>query len=115
MASPYYEIAHPEAAVFKIEAHYSLCDYSGGQTLVARLHQRLMPMILETSMQARFLIPMAISLGFGVMFATVITLVFVPAFYLALEDLRSGTGRALAWFRGDAPGGQADLELPSNP
>ncbi len=47
----------------------------------------LMPMILETSVQARFLIPMAISLGFGVMFATGITLVIVPCLYLILEDV----------------------------
>ena len=48
----------------------------------------LMPMILETSRQARFLIPMAISLGFGILFATFITLVMVPCFYLLLEDVR---------------------------
>lgn len=47
----------------------------------------LSPMILETSRQARFLIPMAISLGFGILFATLITLVLVPALYLILEDL----------------------------
>ncbi len=47
----------------------------------------LMPMILETSVQAKFLIPMAISLGFGILFATAITLVLVPALYLILEDL----------------------------
>jgi multidrug efflux pump subunit AcrB len=46
----------------------------------------LMPMILETSVQARFLIPMAISLGFGVLFATLVILVLVPSFYLAVED-----------------------------
>lgn len=46
----------------------------------------LMPMILETSMQAQFMIPMAISLGFGVVFATVITLVLVPVIYRILED-----------------------------
>jgi multidrug efflux pump subunit AcrB len=48
----------------------------------------LMPMILEPSLQARFLIPMAISLGFGVLFATFITLVFVPVAYLILDDIR---------------------------
>ncbi|MCB9494065.1 MAG: efflux RND transporter permease subunit [Desulfobacteraceae bacterium] len=48
----------------------------------------LMPMILETSRQARFLIPMAISLGFGVLFATIITLVMVPCFYLMTEDIK---------------------------
>lgn len=47
----------------------------------------LMPMILETSIQARFLVPMAISLGFGVLFATAITLILVPSLYLILEDI----------------------------
>ena len=48
----------------------------------------LAPMIFETSRQARFLIPMAISLGYGVLFATFVVLLLVPALYLALEDLR---------------------------
>ena len=48
----------------------------------------LAPMIFETSMQARFLIPMAISIGFGILFATIIILAIVPAFYLAIEDIR---------------------------
>ena len=48
----------------------------------------LAPMILETSRQARFMIPMAISLGFGMLFATVILLVLVPCLYLSLENLR---------------------------
>ena len=47
----------------------------------------LAPMIFETSRQARFLIPMAISLGFGILFATIITLLLVPSLYLVLEDL----------------------------
>lgn len=47
----------------------------------------LAPMIFETSMQARFIIPMAISLGFGILFGTVIILTIVPAVYLILEDL----------------------------
>lgn len=50
----------------------------------------LTPMLLERSVQARFLMPMAVSLAFGVLFATVITLVLVPAGYLILEDLRRG-------------------------
>ena len=53
----------------------------------------LAPMILETSRQARFMIPMAISLGFGILFATIIVLVLVPCFYLILEDF-------VAFFRG---------------
>lgn len=51
----------------------------------------LAPMIFETSRQARFLIPMAISLGYGILFATVITLVLVPAFYMIIEDLKRWT------------------------
>lgn len=48
----------------------------------------LAPMIFETSLQARFLIPMAISLGFGVLFVTAIVLVLVPALYCAVEDVK---------------------------
>ena len=47
----------------------------------------LTPLMLETSVQARMLIPMGISLAFGVIVATAITLVLVPAAYLVLEDL----------------------------
>jgi len=45
------------------------------------------PMILERSLQAQFLIPMAVSLGFGVLFATLITLLLIPCGYLILDDL----------------------------
>jgi len=48
----------------------------------------LAPMIFETSPEARFMIPMAISLGFGVLAATLITLILVPALYLIIEDIR---------------------------
>jgi len=44
----------------------------------------LLPMITETSIQARVLIPMAISLGFGVLFATGITLLLIPALYMII-------------------------------
>ncbi|MBU4130410.1 MAG: efflux RND transporter permease subunit [Proteobacteria bacterium] len=54
----------------------------------------LAPIILETSRQAKFLIPMAISLGFGILFATFITLGMVPCLYMILED-------AKAFFAGD--------------
>ncbi len=61
----------------------------------------LTPMILERSIQARFLIPMAAGLGFGVLFATGITLLLIPCLYLILEDihllfkrLASGLGRS---------------------
>ena len=46
----------------------------------------LAPMIFESSRQARFMIPMALSLGFGILFATVITLILVPCLYLLIED-----------------------------
>lgn len=49
-------------------------------------------MIFETSLQARFLIPMAISLGFGILFATLIALVIVPCLYLALVDVKRRLG-----------------------
>ncbi|MGD8530292.1 MAG: efflux RND transporter permease subunit, partial [Syntrophobacterales bacterium] len=47
----------------------------------------LAPLILETSVQAQFLIPMAISTGFGLLFATSITLLLIPSLYLVLEDV----------------------------
>jgi multidrug efflux pump subunit AcrB len=53
----------------------------------------IMPMVLETDMQARFLIPMAVSLAFGILFATVITLFLVPGIYLILEDVKNLLGR----------------------
>ena len=46
----------------------------------------LLPLLFETSLQAQFLIPMAISLSFGVLFATLMTLLLVPSFYSILED-----------------------------
>jgi multidrug efflux pump subunit AcrB len=61
----------------------------------------LAPMIAETSVQARFLVPMAISLGFGIIFATVIILLVVPSLYIIQEDI-------LGFFR--APPESADAE-----
>jgi len=52
----------------------------------------LAPMIFETSLQARFLIPMAVSLGYGIVFATAITLILVPTLYRVLEDVKSWFG-----------------------
>ena len=58
----------------------------------------LTPLLLEKSVSAQFLIPMAISLAFGVAFATVVTLFLVPCGYIILEDLkklaRKAAGRA---------------------
>ncbi|WP_421134511.1 efflux RND transporter permease subunit [Alteromonas sp. A079] len=49
----------------------------------------LMPIVFERSLQAQVVIPMAISLAFGILFATVITLLLVPALYLILDDIKS--------------------------
>ena len=54
----------------------------------------LAPMILETSRQAKFMIPMAISLGFGIVFATFVTLLLVPNLYLIFEDIKRVFGFA---------------------
>jgi multidrug efflux pump subunit AcrB len=63
----------------------------------------LTPIILETSNQAHHLIPMAISLGFGIVFATGIILVIVPSLYLIFEDL---TAALRAAPRRDGAGGE---------
>jgi len=62
----------------------------------------LMPMLLETDMQAKFLIPMAVSLGFGILFATAITLILVPSIYVVFEDVRSLFLKAMSLFRRSA-------------
>ena len=49
----------------------------------------LIPLIFEKSTQAQFLIPMAVSLGFGILFATFITLLLIPVNYMVLEDIRA--------------------------
>ena len=46
----------------------------------------LTPLIMEKSTQAQFLIPMAVSLGFGILFATLLTLILIPTFYLIVND-----------------------------
>lgn len=48
----------------------------------------LMPLLMERSSAAQFLIPMAISLGFGILFATLITLILVPTNIMIVEDIR---------------------------
>ena len=48
----------------------------------------LLPILLETSLSAEFVTPMAVSLGFGILFATVITLILIPCLYLVLNDLK---------------------------
>jgi multidrug efflux pump subunit AcrB len=57
----------------------------------------LAPMIFETSRQARFMIPMALSLGYGILFAALISLILVPCLYVLYEDVLNAVRR---WFRG---------------
>jgi multidrug efflux pump subunit AcrB len=59
----------------------------------------LMPIILERSNQAQWLVPMALSLGFGVLFVTGIALVLVPCLYMMIEDMKHG----VRWLVGLSP------------
>jgi len=69
----------------------------------------LMPLLLEKSVQARFLIPMAVSLGCGVLFATFVSLLIVPSIYVVLEDCRG----FFAWLYG--PSGRSVPAQASDP
>ncbi|TNC83015.1 MAG: acriflavine resistance protein B [Oleiphilus sp.] len=69
-------VANAAAARFRPVVLTSLTTFLG-----------LMPLLFEKSTQAQFLIPMAVSLGFGILFATVITLFLVPVNYLVIEDI----------------------------
>jgi multidrug efflux pump subunit AcrB len=64
----------------------------------------LTPLMFERSLQAQYLIPMAISLAFGVMFATFITLLLVPCGYLILDDLAGALRRSPPPARRAGPG-----------
>ncbi len=58
----------------------------------------LLPLMLETSLHAQFLIPMAVSLGFGVVFATVITLYLIPCSLLVAEDCGTVLSHMKQWY-----------------
>ena len=81
-ASPHEAITQGGALRFRAVILTSLTTFAG-----------LTPMILERSLQAQFLIPMAVSLGFGVLFATGVTLLLVPCGYMILEDLHNLVGK----------------------
>ncbi len=61
------------------------------------------PIILETSLQAYHLVPMAISLGFGIVFSTSIMLLLVPCLYMMLEDINNLLGRRHRFEAADGP------------
>lgn len=71
----------------------------------------LLPIVLEKSLQAKMVIPMAISLAFGILFATVITLLLIPCLYLILDDTKRGLKTMLSWYglaEKPAPKSQSD-------
>ncbi|MES2982854.1 MAG: efflux RND transporter permease subunit [Verrucomicrobiota bacterium] len=59
----------------------------------------LLPLLFDRSLQAQMLIPMATSLAFGILFATIITLFLIPCSYLAAEEIRGLLGKAWVWWR----------------
>ena len=59
----------------------------------------LLPLILDDSLQNQMLVPMAVSLGFGLLFATVITLYLIPSAYLITEELLEFVRRGWRWYR----------------
>ncbi|MEM7257797.1 MAG: efflux RND transporter permease subunit, partial [Pseudomonadota bacterium] len=61
----------------------------------------LMPLIFEKSTQAQFLIPMAVSLGFGILFSTLVTLILIPCNYMVFEDLKALGPRFFHWLKGE--------------
>jgi hypothetical protein len=54
--------------------------------------------MFDPSLQAQFLIPMAVSMGFGIMFATVITLYLIPCTLLIADDVSVLLNRAVRWY-----------------
>ena len=83
-ASAYDAVIHSGSARFRPILLTSITTFAG-----------LTPLIFERSIQAQFLIPMAVSLAFGILFATVITLFLIPCAYLATEDIKRLLKKAL--------------------
>jgi multidrug efflux pump subunit AcrB len=59
----------------------------------------LIPTIFDKSPEAQFLNPMAVSIGFGMLFGTFITLLLVPSAYLAVEDLVLKFRKGIHWYK----------------
>jgi len=68
----------------------------------------LFPLILERSFQAQFLIPMAISVAFGVLFGTILLLLYFPSLIMYFNDLRRV--RWWLWIGGETPPTKMDVE-----
>ncbi|BAJ00695.1 efflux RND transporter permease subunit [Shewanella violacea] len=58
----------------------------------------LVPIIMEKSLQAKIVIPMATSLAFGILFSTLVTLILVPLLYIILDDVRRTSRRFYNWW-----------------
>ncbi|MCC9608037.1 efflux RND transporter permease subunit [Blastopirellula sp. JC732] len=58
----------------------------------------MLPLLMDKSLQAQFLIPMAASLAFGVMFATIVTLFLIPCAQLAADDVGKGLSAIKRWY-----------------
>jgi len=58
----------------------------------------LLPVLFDRSLQAQFLIPMAASLAFGIVFATAITLYLIPAAYVAAEEIKGHLHHVWKWY-----------------
>ena len=86
-ASAYDAVIHSGSSRFRPILLTSLTTFAG-----------LLPLIFERSIQAQFLIPMAVSLAFGIMFATVITLFLIPCAYMATEDIKGLFKKAFRWY-----------------
>ena len=71
----------------------------------------LMPIMLETSVQAQYMIPMAVSLSFGIIFATAITLFLVPSLYMLQIDGFARSRAAFNWLFAREPVSQADVSV----
>jgi len=63
----------------------------------------ILPTMFEKSTQAQFVVPMGISLAWGVLFATFITLILVPICYLILEDIKDAFSNYWSWQTGRKP------------
>ena len=75
----------------------------------------LLPIMSETDIQALFLVPMSVALGFGGLFSTFITLLLVPGIYVMLEDVRRvfGLGPGVLPLSQEAPAADLDQAQPA--
>ena len=73
-------------------SHSTVWRIGGWLNLVQTTFVGLLPIMTETDIQALFLVPMSVALGFGGLFSTLITLLLVPGIYHMLEDVRELLG-----------------------